>query len=94
MSERRWEDGSGSRFLRRDELHPFPPSPASIFLPRLEKRAMPAFQLRHCVCAYVGVSECGGVHMHMCGCGQRTTSVVIPQTPPSPLFLRQGLPLD
>lgn len=24
MSERRWDDGGGSRFLRRDELHPFP----------------------------------------------------------------------
>lgn len=70
------------------------PSPVSIFLPRLKKRATPAFQRGLCVCTYVGTFECGGVHMHMYGRGQRTTSVVIPQTPPSPLFLRQGLSLD
>lgn len=70
------------------------PSPVSIFLPRLKKRATPAFQRGLCVCTYVGTFECGGVHMHMCGRGQRTTLVVIPQTPPSPLFLRQGLSLD
>lgn len=87
MSERGWEDGGGSRFIRF-------PSPASIFLPRLEKRVTPAFQCGLCVCAHVGAFECGGVRLHMCGRGQRTTLVVIRQTPPSPLFLRQGLSLD